>query len=184
MGVRTSRELGRTIRAGNGGNKTQAVVLYLINRLSRPPQGSGYHVFLNNLFVSTRFIKYTRSQGIGITGICHEKGRINKELLKLKNEDKKDIILWGETHSIPIPNSKVYYIGWKDQAFVLIMSSVLSGNEQIIRLRRRPKETSSKVKMSRVPFGNITIKEFSIPIIVDEYNYYIGAVNRFDHLTA
>jgi hypothetical protein len=99
VGVRTSRELGRTIRAGNGGNKTQAVVLHLINRLPRPPQGSGYHVFLDNLFVSTRFVKYTRSQGIGVTGTCREKGGINKELLKLKNEDKKDITVLIGIHA-------------------------------------------------------------------------------------
>jgi hypothetical protein len=56
LGVRTPRELGGIIKAGNGGNKTQAVVLHLLNRLPKPPQGSGYHVYLNNLFISTRFI--------------------------------------------------------------------------------------------------------------------------------
>jgi hypothetical protein len=52
VGVKTPRELGGT-RARNGGNKTQAVVLHLIKRLLEPPQGSGYHVYLDNLFVST-----------------------------------------------------------------------------------------------------------------------------------
>jgi len=56
VGVRTPRELGGTIKAGNGGNKTQAVVLHLIKRLPKPPEGSGYHVYLDNLFVSTRFV--------------------------------------------------------------------------------------------------------------------------------
>jgi hypothetical protein len=66
VGVRTPRELGGTIRARNGGNKTQATVLHLIKRLLEPLQGSGYYVFLDNLFVSTRFIKYARSQGVAI----------------------------------------------------------------------------------------------------------------------
>ena len=61
VGVRTPRELGGMIKAGNGGNKTQAVVLHLIKQLPSPPKGFGYHVFLDNLFVFTRFIKYTRS---------------------------------------------------------------------------------------------------------------------------
>jgi len=30
VGVHTPRELGGTIKAGNGGNKTQAVVLHLL----------------------------------------------------------------------------------------------------------------------------------------------------------
>jgi hypothetical protein len=31
LGVRTPRELGGTIKVGKGGNKTQVVVLYLVN---------------------------------------------------------------------------------------------------------------------------------------------------------
>jgi hypothetical protein len=67
LGIKTPRELGGTIKAGKGGNKTQAVVLHLINRLPKPPKGSGYHVFLDNLFVSTRLVEYTKSQGVSIT---------------------------------------------------------------------------------------------------------------------
>jgi hypothetical protein len=59
--VRTPRELGGTIKAGKRGNKTQAVVLHLIGRLPKPPTGSGYHVFLDNLFVSTKLIEYARA---------------------------------------------------------------------------------------------------------------------------
>jgi hypothetical protein len=56
VGVRTSRELGGTKKAGNSRNKTQAVVLHLLNRLPKPSQGSGYYIYLDNLFVSTRFV--------------------------------------------------------------------------------------------------------------------------------
>jgi hypothetical protein len=64
------------------------------------------------------------------------------------------------------------------------MSSFISGNERVLRLRKRPKETSSKVKTARVPFSNQAIKVLSIPAIADGYNYYMGAVNEFNHLTA
>jgi hypothetical protein len=56
VGVRTPRELSGTIKAGNRGNKTQVVVLHSIKRLPKPPTESGYYVYLNNLFVSTRFV--------------------------------------------------------------------------------------------------------------------------------
>jgi hypothetical protein len=65
-----------------------------------------------------------------------------------------------------------------------MMSSVLSADEKVIRLRRRPKETSSKAKISRISFGEDAIKEFSIFMIADAYNYHIGVVDEFDHLTA
>jgi hypothetical protein len=56
LGIKTPRELGGTIKARKGGNKTQAVVLHLIKRLLKPPKGLGYHVYLDNLFVSTRMV--------------------------------------------------------------------------------------------------------------------------------
>jgi hypothetical protein len=64
------------------------------------------------------------------------------------------------------------------------MSSALSGNQRVVQLRKRPKETSSKAKTSREPFGSDLIKELSIPIAIDGYNYYIGTVDEFDYLTA
>jgi Transposase IS4 len=184
LGIKTPRELGGTIKAGKGGNKTQAVVLHLIKRLPKPPKGSGYHVYLDNLFVSTRMVEYARSQGVGITGTCRDTGGVIQELLDLKKKDKSDVIEWGTTYSMPIENGLVCHVGWKDQAFVLIMSSVLSGDQRVLRLRKRPKETSSKAKTARVPFGKDAVKELSIPAIADGYNYHMGAVDEFDHLTA
>jgi len=65
-----------------------------------------------------------------------------------------------------------------------MMSSFMLGDPRVIRLRKRPKATSSKVKTSRVPFSNSTTKKLSIPAIVDGYNYNMGHVDEFDHLTA
>jgi hypothetical protein len=112
VGVRTPRELGGTKKEGKGGNKTQAVVLALINRLPPPPIGSGYHCFLDNLFVSHKFLLYAREKrGVGLTGTCRNNAGVIQELLTLKKEDKKDIIPWGETYSLPSTNKKVCQIG-------------------------------------------------------------------------
>jgi hypothetical protein len=184
VGVRTLRELGGTIKARKGGNKTQVVVLHLIKRLLKPPTGSRYYVFLDNLFVFTKLVEYARAQGIGVTGTCKDNRGVVQELLNLKKSDKKDIIKWGTTYFMPTESGKVCQIGWKDQAFVLIMSSTMSSDEKVLRLRKRPKETSSKAKTSRVPFGHDAIKELLIPAVADGYNYHMGAVDEFDHLTA
>jgi len=185
VGVRTPWELGGTKRDGNKGNKTQAVVLHLLNQLPKPPEGSGYHVFLDNLFVSTKFIEYARSQGVAVTGTCRTNAGVIQELLDLKKKDNKDVIPWGETYSMPIENGQVCQIGWKDQAFVLMMSSFMSGDQRVLRQRKRPKETSSKAKTARAPFSDgEAVKVLSIPAIADGYNYNMGAVDEFDHLTA
>jgi hypothetical protein len=156
----------------------------LINRLPKPPKGSGYHLFLDNLFVSTKFVEYARSQGVAVTGTCRTDGGVIQELLDLKKQDNKDIIPWGTTYSMPIENGQVCHIGWKDQAFVLMISSFMSGDERVLRKRKRPKETSSKAKTARRPFNNEPTKELSIPAVTDGYNYNMGAVDEFDHLTA
>jgi hypothetical protein len=90
--VKIPLELGRIKRAGNSGNKTQAIVLNLIKRLLEPPQGSSYHIYFNNPFVFTRIIKYARSQGIGITSTCKDNKGVIQELLDFKMKDKKDVI--------------------------------------------------------------------------------------------
>jgi hypothetical protein len=97
--------------------------------LPKPPKGSGYYVYLDNLFVSTRFIQYARSQGVAITGTCRTTGGVIQELLDLQKSDKKDVIPWGETYSRYTSNGEVCQVGWKDQAFILMMSSFMSGNE-------------------------------------------------------
>jgi hypothetical protein len=84
VGVRKPRELRGTKKARKGGNKTQAIVLHLIGQLPKPPLGLRYHVYLNNLFVSTKFVKYARSCGIAITSTCRDNRSIIQDLLDLK----------------------------------------------------------------------------------------------------
>jgi hypothetical protein len=65
-----------------------------------------------------------------------------------------------------------------------MMSSILSSDKKVVRLRKRPKETSSKAKTTREPFSNNAEKELEILAIINGYNYYISAIDEFDHLTA
>jgi hypothetical protein len=57
-------QLGCTKREGKGGKKTQAVVVILMLQLPRQE----YHLWVDNLFTSTRFLEYMRTLGIGVTG--------------------------------------------------------------------------------------------------------------------
>ena len=60
------------------------------------------------------------------------------------------------------------------------MSSFMSGDKRVNRLRKRPKETSSKAKTTRKPFGKEPVKVLLILKVTDEYNYHIGAVDEFN----
>jgi hypothetical protein len=63
------------------------------------------------------------------------------------------------------------------------MSSYILGNRRVLRLRKRPKETSSKAKTVQVPFSKQATKVLLIPVVTDRYNYNMRVVNEFNYLT-
>jgi hypothetical protein len=180
INVQTPVELRGSKKQGKGGNKTQAVAFKLIESLPGP----GYHIFIEKLFTSTKFFELLRARGFGATRTCRTKSEVVEELVEMKKSNKKDVIPWGTKMLCPTPSNKVLQIGWKDNAFCLAMSTVFDGKEEVIRNRRRPKATSSKAKTARVPFGSESRKDLPIPVLFDEYNHQIGAVDRADQLFA
>jgi hypothetical protein len=64
------------------------------------------------------------------------------------------------------------------------MSTTIDGNKTVLRVRRRPKTTSSKAKTSRVPFGDQPTKALSIPVVFDKYNFNMLQVDEFDHMAS
>jgi len=181
VNIRCPVELGGTKKAGNRGNRTQAVIWHMLKRL---PRTIVRHCFLDNLFVSYKFLAFMRQEGFAITGTTRPQSGVHKKLINIQKSDKKDIVPWGTVDAVTTPCGLVQQIGFKDNAYVLFMSTVYTGKETIVRNRKRPKATSSKAKTARAPFGNQPTKDLSIPVLVNDYNHQIGAVDEVDHLTA
>lgn len=178
IGIKTPRELGGT-KNGKGGNKTQAVVVYLLDQL--PP--ARYHVYLDNLFTSTKLLELLRSKGYAATGTCRTNSGVLSELVELKKKDKgKGEMPWGTLHAIPTETNQVNQIGWKDNAFALTMTTYWEADKKVLRLRKRPKLSSSKAKTARLPFGDLGEKEMWVPELYDAYNHNMGAVDIADQL--
>jgi hypothetical protein len=55
--------------------------------------GIGYYCFLDNLFVSERFLEFFRSKGYGATRTYHINTRVISELIDLKKQDQGDKLL-------------------------------------------------------------------------------------------
>lgn len=66
-------------------------------------------------------------------------------------------IPWGKLYSCVSADGKVIQFAWKDQQLVYFMSTITgcSGGQidMVRRVRKRPSETSTNAKTSRVPFG-------------------------------
>jgi Transposase IS4 len=76
--VKTPVELSSTKRDGSQGNKTQAVAFQLLESLL----GTGYYCFMDNLFISTRFLEFLRTKDYGATGIYYTNTGVISELLE------------------------------------------------------------------------------------------------------
>ena len=59
VGIKTLRELSG-MKTGKNGNKTQVIVLQLLDKFSKPSNSYKYHTYLNNFFISIKFIVYTK----------------------------------------------------------------------------------------------------------------------------
>jgi hypothetical protein len=107
VNVKVLRALKRSA-SGKRGNKTQAIVLHLLQQL--PP--ARYHVILDNLFTSHKLIKVLRSHGFEATGTYQTNTRVISELVNIKKNDKgKDKMPWGTLVSMPTTSGKVIQIG-------------------------------------------------------------------------
>ena len=178
--VRCPPELGGNPKTGKGGNMTQAVALKLLQRLSK----KRYHLWIDNLFTSTRFLEVLADLGYSGTGTYRTSSGVVKELIEFKKSDTNDTVRWGTKKSYFTESGKVCQTGWKDNTVVLIISNCLDAEELITKLRKRPKLTSSKAKSSRKPFGSLARKVLDIPVLYDEYNHNMGAVDEHDNMSS
>ncbi|KFA55188.1 hypothetical protein S40293_09894 [Stachybotrys chartarum IBT 40293] len=161
-------------------NPTQTVVVSLVSRLP----GTIYHVFLDNLFSSPDLFRALRDRGIAATGTCRTNCGLYKPFVVAKQQDSgKGCWPYNKVEAMPTPEGKVNQIAWKDNALVLLLSTVFTGEEFMRRVRRKPSATGASGPIRR-EFGSVAIKELPMLQAANDYNYSMGAVDRGDQLRA
>jgi hypothetical protein len=83
---------------------------------------------------------------------------------------------------MPIESNQVNQVGWKDNSFTLTITTYWETNRKVLRLRKRPKLSSSKAKTAKLPFRDQLEKEIWILELYDAYNHNMGAVDVVDQL--
>ena len=159
-----------------------------------PNARGNYHLFLDNFFTTTKLGRVLRRLGVAMSGTAKAGSGFPKSLLQLRccSTKKRD---WGK--QIIDVSENVLCLAWQDNNVVQFMTTGYSidysTNEKAWMDGRKrsgiPDDCKQKfaVKASAVsedPKDKCKLKiewktRLPKPAIVDEYNYYMGGVDRF-----
>lgn len=193
-----------------GFSKTQALVFDLISQLNDgvelPFDPARHIVWLDNLFPSVCLFSELAKEGIGAAGTVRTR-KTKRELLEENWEesasqpqdstdrgvDRRLVDLernyagqieWGQLYGAVSKDGDVLEFAWMDAQVVLFLTNATTGENWVIRERRRPPLTSTHANVTRKPFGEDAVKTLPIPENIDLYNYHKNAVDRFDQRRA
>ena len=166
---------------------TQGIVADLLATLPPPPSDlHEYHATMDNLFTTPELLDLLRRRGIAGTGTARIARIDSRQLAELKAVDaKKDFVPWGTLYARQHKVFSVMQLGFKDNAFVPLLSTRYDGSESPVKkLRRQPAKTSTSARTARVPFEGQSQKVLPIPKIIDAYNHHMNGVDIGDQLRA
>jgi len=150
-------------------------VYHLVSQL---PKNKAFNIYMDNYFSSIRLFKYLREKNIGACGTVRKNSANFPQILKT---DKK--LEWDTLSGVVVDD--VLAILWMDNGPVTMLSTIhqINGDEnRIERIRRRPRETSTNANKVRAIFGSLSKKSLPIPIVIDDYNHFMGGVDIADQL--
>jgi hypothetical protein len=158
-----------------GLSKVGNEVFHLASQL---PKNKSFNIYMDNYFSSIKLFKYLREKKIGACGTVRKNSANFPQIFKV---DKK--LEWDTLSGIVIDD--VLAILWMDNGPVTMLSTIhqINGDEnRIERVRRRPRETSTNATKVRAIFGSASKKSLPIPIVIDDYNHFMGGVDIADQL--
>ena len=104
----------------------------------------------------------------------------NEDLSKLRSS--LNHIEWG-TKWFALPKNKtVAEMAWRDNNLVLFATTIGDPTAVVNRPRKRPGLTRTGATKTRKVFGEEVVKNLDIPVLIDQYNQHMGAVDQFDQL--
>lgn len=148
-----------TLNSGEGYGITQSVVLSLVDHL----KDKGHHLYMDNLYTSPALFTALKSLGFGACGTLRVNRKGVPTNIKTKKLEKGEVI--AETGE-----NDMVFLKWKDKRDVALLTTV---------------HDSSSVNVSRrsrsAPGGS---EEVSKPHAIDQYNKYMGGVDKLDQLVS
>lgn len=156
-------------------SKVGCEVYHLVSQL---PKNKSFNIYMDNYFTSIKLFQYLREKNIGACGTVRKNSANFPQILKV---DKK--LDWDTLSGVVVED--VLAILWMDNGPVTMLSTIhqINGNEnRIKRIQRQSRETSTNAAKVRAIFGNSSKKSLPIPIVIDDYNHFMGGVDIADQL--
>lgn len=160
--------------------ETQNLVLNLAQSL---PRNLGHNLYLDNLFTNVPLAKELLRINVGMTGTTRKNALgYPKWLVQLKEQGKAKgkALEWGAMRAEVV--EEVLCFAWQDNNTVLGMTSAYRPDDQVVRTRKRPAETSTNAAIVRPVFGDEYTKDLAIPRLIDDYNHHMGGVDIANQL--
>lgn len=158
---------------------TYALILLLATEAQSTSPARVFYFFLNNLFLTIDITRALLFMGILVMGITRKNMKgFPKELIALKEQNTA--LIWNSAMVRIIKD--IYCFLWQDNSAVLGMTTAYTLDQKVYRERKRPAVTSTNAYIVRPVFGDAVKKWLYIPRAINDYNYYINSVDRFNQL--
>ena len=151
-------------------------VMELVNSLPKKETWK-YSVGMDNYFTFAKVLKSMRDVGVGCVGTARaRRGWPPKEFKDITDDRFNTWYLLKEEHQLTCR--------WVDNNIVTMVSTVHNGYEKIKKTRRRPRPTATNRRHVQAVWGNNGTAEIEIPGVIDDYNHWMGGVDKADQLIA
>ncbi|RFU29044.1 hypothetical protein B7463_g7284, partial [Scytalidium lignicola] len=134
-------------------------------------------IYMDNYFSSIPLFEKLRKCQFRAVGTTRPHAQLPQVFKVLKDKFKKEL-QWNTLLAKVVDNTLC--LAWQDNNIVLALTNIHTVDTTETfrdKVRRRPAKTSTSAWQARAPFGNQPTKELAIPVVIDDYNCYIGGVD-------
>lgn len=140
----------------DGRGQAHAVVLALVEGL----EGKGHHIYTDNYYSSPSLFSELRERGFGACGTV----RVNRRGMP---PEMKCNLPKGDMNAVPLEQSMLA-LRWADKRQVTMLSTV-HNDDMTVKVRRTRQAEGGR-------------EEIRKPVMVEQYNCYMGGVDKSDQL--
>ena len=137
-----------------------------------------YVLGMDNFFTTTDVIKATRALNVGVVGTARKRRNWPPKEMGAIDDER-----FNTLYCLPSKDNYMIF-GWVDNLVVLMVSTIHTGTEVVEKQRKRPRTNQQNKHRMQTAFGNEAVKTMDIPQVIDDYNHWMGGVDKADQLIA